>query len=111
MKKINKVLEKRNLKRASSQDSDFYTRKVFLHRSLFVLFALILLLILLLSRIAYIQFIKGEEYSTAAYKQQTKSEVISPKRGIIYDSKGKVLARSSTVYTISVNPRKSFISR
>lgn len=107
MKKINRVLEKRNLKRASSQDSDYYRKKVILHRSLFMLFALIFLLILLLTRIAYIQFIKGEEYSTAAYKQQTKSEVLSPKRGIIYDSTGKVLARSSTVYTISVNPRKN----
>ena len=60
MKKINRVLEKRNLKRASSQDSDYYSKKVILHRSLFMLFALIFLLILLLTRIAYIQFIKGE---------------------------------------------------
>ena len=108
MRKINKVLEKRNLKRASSQDLDFYNRKIFMHRSLFVLFGLIILLATLLTRIGYIQFVKGEEYSTAAYKQQTKSEVISPKRGIIYDSTGKVLARSSTVYTISVNPGKIF---
>ena len=106
MRKINKVLEKRNLKHATSQDIEMYNKSIFLKRSVFVLVVLLLIFIILLTRIGYIQFIKGEEYSTAAYKQQTKSQVISPKRGIIYDTNGNVLARSSVVYTISVNPGK-----
>lgn len=106
MRKINKVLEKRNLKHASSQDIEMRNKAIFLKRSVFILVVLLLAFIALLTRIGYIQFVKGDEYSTAAYKQQTKSQVISPKRGIIYDTNGKVLARSSTVYTISVNPGK-----
>ena len=57
-------------------------------------------------RVAYIQFVKGEEYSSAAYNQQMKNKIISPKRGTIYDSNGEVLAHSVSVDTISLNPGK-----
>ena len=57
-------------------------------------------------RISYIQFVKGEEYSSAAYKQQMKNKIISPKRGTIYDSNGEVLAHSVSVDTVSLNPGK-----
>jgi len=53
-----------------------------------------------------IQFVKGEEYSAKAYNQQVKNQIISPKRGTIYDSKGEVLAQSITVDTVTLNPRK-----
>ena len=60
----------------------------------------------LVIRISYIQFVKGEEYSSAAYKQQMKNKIINPKRGTIYDSNGEVLAHSVSVDTISLNPGK-----
>lgn len=53
-----------------------------------------------------IQFIKGEEYSASAYNQQIKNQIISPKRGAIYDSKGEILAQSINVDTVSLNPGK-----
>lgn len=56
-------------------------------------------------RLAYIQFVKGEELQSMAYVQQTLDRKINPRRGTIYDSTGKtVLAVSSTVETITVNP-------
>ena len=39
-----------------------------------------------------------------AYEQQTLDRTINPKRGTIYDATGQVLAQSSTVETVSVNP-------
>lgn len=57
-------------------------------------------------RVAYIQFVKGEEYGQAAYNQQMKNKIISPKRGTIYDANGEVLAHSVSVDTISLNPGK-----
>ena len=55
----------------------------------------------LLGRIGYIQFVKGAEYKTAAYKNQVTSQTIASKRGTIYDSTNKILAISSAVDTIS----------
>ena len=62
--------------------------------------------IVLVIRLSYIQFVKGEEYSQAAYSQQMKNKIISPKRGTIYDASGEVLALSVSVDTISLNPGK-----
>jgi len=39
-----------------------------------------------------------------AYEQQTLDRSINPKRGTIYDSTGQVIAQSSTVETVTVNP-------
>ncbi len=70
-----------------------------------VLFVSFLIIILLLVRIGYIQFIKGSELSELAYEQQTLDRKINPKRGTIYDATGKnILAISSTVETVTVNP-------
>lgn len=69
------------------------------------LIIVIILLIGLSLKIAYIQFVQGDELEAMAYKQQTLDRKINPKRGTIYDSTGKVaLAVSSTVETVSVNP-------
>ena len=64
----------------------------------------IALLIALIIRVAWIQFISGEELQSLAYEQQTLDRKINPKRGTIYDRNGNELAVSSTVYTITVNP-------
>lgn len=69
------------------------------------LFILFIILLGLLIRLAVIQFVQGKELSELAYQQQTLDRVINPKRGTIYDATGeKVLAVSSTVETITVNP-------
>ena len=70
-----------------------------------ILFIVFLILICLIGRIGYIQFIQGGELSTLAYQQQTLDRNINPKRGTIFDATGNnVLAVSSTVETVTVNP-------
>ncbi len=59
---------------------------------------------LLAIRIAYIQFVKGEELQTLAYVQQTLDRTINPNRGTIYDRNGVVLAMSASVETVTINP-------
>lgn len=69
------------------------------------LFICFLIFIILIGRIGFIQFVKGRELSNLAYEQQTLDRKINPKRGTIYDATGKnVLAVSSTVETVSINP-------
>ena len=56
-------------------------------------------------RVGYIQFVKGDWLKQMAYTQQTLDRKINPKRGTIFDSTGKVvLATSSSVETVTVNP-------
>ncbi len=71
--------------------------------SLIIIF---ILMILLIFRLFYLQLIDGSHLSELASKQQTTSEVISSKRGNIYDSTGASLAISETVDTITINPKK-----
>lgn len=58
-----------------------------------------------ITRIGWIQLVDGDRLKQMALEQQSIDREISPRRGIIYDATGKnVLAISSTVNTITVNP-------
>ncbi len=59
----------------------------------------------LILKVAYLQIIQGEELSMAAREQQTSDNIITPKRGLIYDRNMTVLANNLTVETISITPR------
>ncbi len=63
------------------------------------------MLVVLTVRIAWLQFGMGAELQSKAYVQQTLDRSINPRRGTIYDATGKtILAVSSTVETVTVNP-------
>lgn len=67
----------------------------------------IIIFIILIIRIGFLQFVEGNSLKEMAYKQQTINQIISPKRGNIYDSTGKkALAISAQVDTITINPQK-----
>ena len=69
------------------------------------LFITFIIIICLICRIGYIQLIQGKELSNLAYEQQTLDRSINPRRGTIYDTtKNNILAVSSTVETVTVNP-------
>ena len=75
-----------------------------LKRMLIVFGFILLIFVILLGRVAWLQFVDGEELKRREYSQSTSSTLISAKRGTIYDSTGKALAISVDVDTISVNP-------
>lgn len=70
------------------------------------LVAVILIFAILVGRIGFLQFVQGNYLKELAYKQQAINQIISPKRGNIYDSTGKALAISAQVDTITINPTK-----
>ncbi len=53
-----------------------------------------------------LNIINGEKYRKGAIEQQTRDYQVSSARGVIYDRNGKALAISSSVETISVNPKE-----
>ena len=66
----------------------------------------LIIFMLLLGRIGYLQFVQGSYLKEQSYNQQTINQIISPKRGNIYDSTGRALAISAQVDTITINPAK-----
>ena len=70
-----------------------------------MLFVFIILFVLII-RIGWIQFIQGSQLKELCFSQQNINQIISPKRGNIYDSTGKPLAISAQVDTITINPKR-----
>lgn len=90
-----------NLKTGLESKNLIYTTKL---RTLLIV--IILIFLILMGRIGFIQFAQGNWLKEKAYQQQTINQIISPKRGNIYDSTGKALAISAQVDTITINPTK-----
>ena len=59
---------------------------------------------LLVWRLYTWQILRHDEMLSAAASQQMKDMTITPQRGQIYDATGKVLAKSSIVWTITADP-------
>ena len=59
---------------------------------------------ILIGRLAWLQIVKHDEYRIQAANQQLKDVAVTPTRGQIYDANGKVLAKSSIVWTIAADP-------
>lgn len=108
-KKINKENNENNIVKLKTS---FKTQNLIQTKKLGIfLIAIILLFVLLVVRIGYIQFVQGSSLKEAAYNQQAINQIISPKRGNIYDSTGRELAISAQVDTITINPRKNYCRR
>lgn len=88
-------------------NEDFKSQNFIYTRKIQIIFIIIILIfVLLVGRIGFLQFVQGSYLKELAYKQQAINQIISPKRGSIYDSTGKVLATSASVDTITINPSK-----
>lgn len=59
---------------------------------------------ILIGRLAWLQIAMHDEYRIQAANQQLKDVAVTPTRGQIYDANGKVLAKSSIVWTIAADP-------
>ena len=107
-KNKNKNRAEKRLKRASKmkkyqlEKTGEISRKKRIRIALLIVTTVFLALII---RVAWIQFHNGNSLQQMAYLQQTLDRKINPKRGTIYDATGKtVLATSSSVETITINP-------
>lgn len=105
-KKVSNAKSKSNSK-VIKLNNDFNSQNLIHHKKLKIIFIIILLiLIVLIFRIGFLQFVQGNSLKESAYQQQTINQIISPKRGNIYDSTGNTLAISVRVDTVTINPSK-----
>lgn len=75
-------------------------------RILYTFTAFAVLLTLLGVRLVFLQVIDGPKLQKMALEQQTRDSEVESKRGTIFDRNGKVLAQSSSVYTVTANPNE-----
>lgn len=74
-------------------------------RMLIILFGVSFVWMVLCIRVAIIQFVEGDKWKEKSENQQYVSRSITAGRGTIFDRSGKIiLAQSSTVETVTVNP-------
>jgi cell division protein FtsI/penicillin-binding protein 2 len=59
----------------------------------------------LAARCVYLQFLKSDYFSSESAKQRQKWVIQQPQRGVILDSKGRVLAASNEIQVIFAEPR------
>ena len=105
-KKINKSNNKNN-SNVIKLKTDFESKNFIHTKKLRTILGIsIIIFILLIGRIGFLQFVEGSFLKEKAYNQQTINQIISPKRGNIYDSTGQALAISAQVDTITINPAK-----
>lgn len=100
-----KIKEKKN-KKKKGKDQKTKEKKSTLGRLIVTASIFTLCYLGVATNMGRILVVHGQEYSEAAYNRQMKNQIISPKRGKIYDVNGNVLAMSVAVDTISVNPGK-----
>lgn len=57
-----------------------------------------------ITRLAFLQLVQGEELQRRAIEQQLSDTPVSAKRGTIYDTNGKILAQSASVWRVVMAP-------
>ena len=106
-KKLNKNIRSKKTSNVVKMNSDFESKNFIYTKKLrLILLVTVIIFVLLICRIGFLQFVQGSYLKEQAYKQQAINQIISPKRGNIYDSTGKALAISAQVDTITINPSK-----
>ncbi len=63
-----------------------------------------IMMVILLVRVAYLQILDHQKYSTLSNKNQLRLVPIAPPRGLIYDRNGKLLAKNIPAFHLSVIP-------
>jgi stage V sporulation protein D (sporulation-specific penicillin-binding protein) len=75
-------------------------------RGFYALIIIVILAFSIICRLAYLQLIKGDEYTAKAESQQLGDNEIKASRGTIYDANMKILAQSASVWSVYINPSK-----
>lgn len=85
--------------------AEFPVTRAIVRKRLMVIFIFtVLVTMLLISRLAWIQIVQADELYEQAWEQWNHNVPISTARGSIYDSQGRLLAGSTSVYTVAAIP-------
>lgn len=96
-----------NRRQGSRSFKDHYReRQLLIRRSIFAFGFVVLMLFSLLARSWYLQVVKFEDYQTRSNDNRISVQPIAPKRGLIYDRNGVLLAENRSVYSLEIVPEQ-----
>ncbi|WP_299230783.1 penicillin-binding protein 2 [uncultured Halomonas sp.] len=76
--------------------------RIFRVRALLALLVVFALTGLLMGRLAYLQIVQHEVYTTRSEKNRVRVEPLPPTRGLIYDRNGELLAENRPTYNLTL---------
>ena len=82
-------------------------KQQFKNRIICVVALLALFIIIIISRLFYLQIVQHKAYITLSQQNRLTLLPIAPKRGLIYDRNGKLLAENIPVFSLDIVPEKS----
>ena len=84
----------------------FRETRLFLNRTVTALVVVILLSIGLIARLAYLQVVQHELYTTLSDSNRMDIVPIGPNRGLIYDRNGVMLAENRPTFSLEIVPER-----
>ncbi|MCA1772886.1 MAG: penicillin-binding protein 2 [Halomonas sp.] len=81
--------------------------RIFRARALLALVVVVALTSLMVGRLAYLQVVQHDVYSTRSEKNRVRVEPLPPNRGLIYDRNGVLLAENRPTYNLTLVRERS----
>jgi penicillin-binding protein 2 len=89
------------MNRLALKDS-YYESRIYATRSVIAILIVLLLMAILVSRYISLQVTDYETYRTQSDRNRVQLQSLPPKRGLIYDRRGELLAENRPSYTLSL---------
>jgi penicillin-binding protein 2 len=86
--------------------SSLHENRLFLSRSITLIIFVLILFFSLIARLTYLQIETHEKYTDLAQNNRVRLSVITPVRGLIFDSHGRVLAENTPGYSLELIPEQ-----
>jgi len=101
------MLSANHRQQGSRSFKDHYLeRKLLISRSIIAFAFVVIMIIGLIARSWYLQVIKFDDYQTRSNDNRISVQPIPPKRGLIYDRNGALLAENRSVYSLEIIPEQ-----
>src|SRR5690625_4374913 len=95
-------------KRRETLKNPEHELRIFRTRAVLAALVILILTGVLAGRLAYLQIIQHEAFSTRSEKNRVRVEPLPPNRGLIYDRNGVLLAENRPTYNLTlIRDRKS----
>ncbi|ALP54368.1 penicillin-binding protein 2 [Candidatus Tenderia electrophaga] len=84
----------------------FRETQLFTSRAVIAFIGILLILLAIVARMAYLQIIGHEHYTTLSQNNRVSLQPLAPTRGLIFDRNGVILAQNLPTYALEVVPER-----